>query len=120
MMELKDFVNQTLVQLVRGVEQAQKELADSKAKINPQVEEVFGGTQTGGANQGFGWAKGGDLVSMVQFDVLVTAQEGQGTKGGVGVVAGIFALGSQGASDKANSAATRIQFGVPIILPKIN
>jgi len=116
MMELQEFVARTLVQIVRGVEQAQTEAADSKAKINPRINSVFTGTQAGGTNQALGWAKGGGLITMVQFDVSVSAHEGQGTKGGIGVLTGIIALGSQGASDKANTAATRIQFSVPIKL----
>ena len=116
MMELQDFVAKTLVQIVRGVEQAQTDTADSKAKINPRIERVFSGTQSGGANEGLGWAKGGGLITMVQFDVSISAHEGQGTKGGIGVLTGIIALGSQGASDKANTAATRIQFSVPLKL----
>ncbi len=117
MMELQDFVAKTLVQIIKGVEQAQKEIGDSQAKVSPKLRNVFTETQAGGT-QGLGWtAEGDSLVSVVQFDVSVTAQEGQGTKGGIGVVTGIFALGSQGASDKASTAATRIQFGVPIKLP---
>jgi hypothetical protein len=117
MMELHDFVSKTLVQIIRGVEQAHTELKGSAAQINPPLQNVFTNTQSGGANQGLGWAKGGGLVSVVQFDVALTVHEGQGTKGGIGVVAGVFALGSQGASDKAQSAATRVQFSVPIKLP---
>ena len=115
-MELHDFVSKALVQIIRGVEQAQADLKDSSAQINPPLHNVFSNTQSGGANQGLGWAKGGGLVSVVEFDVALTIHEGQGTKGGIGVVAGIFALGSQGASDSAQHAVTRVQFSVPIKL----
>ena len=116
-MELHEFVSKTLVQIIRGVEQAQMEIVDSQAKVSPQLRTAFTNTQTGGTNQGLGWAQEGGLVSVVEFNVSVSAQEGQGTKGGIGVVTGIFALGSQASSDKASTAATRIQFGVPIKLP---
>lgn len=116
-MELQDFVSKTLVQIIRGVEQAQIDLEKSSAQVNPLLDRIFTNTQSGGTNQGLGWTKNGDLVSVVQFDVALTIHEEQGSKSGIGVVTGIFALGSQGASDKAQSAATRVQFSVPITLP---
>jgi len=59
----------------------------------------------------------GQLVQTVEFDVAVTATEGTDTKGGIGVVAGVFALGSQGQSSEEISAVSRIKFSVPITLP---
>jgi hypothetical protein len=54
---------------------------------------------------------------MVEFDVAVTASSATGTKGGVGVVAGILALGAQGQSNQENKALSRLKFSVPISLP---
>lgn len=75
-----------------------------------------------GSDSGYeahGWAKGeGDnLVFLVHFDVALTAEEGTKTKGGIGVVAGVFALGTQGAFNESSSAISRIQFKVPLLLP---
>lgn len=101
-MELQEFITRTLVEIIKGVEGAQKGLGDTPRIVNPELHKVFSGSTMGGTNLGLGWAANGSgLVTMVQFDVSITAQEGQGTKGGIGVVAGIFALGSQGASEKA-------------------
>jgi len=61
--------------------------------------------------------RGGQVVSFVEFDMAVTATEGKETKGGIGVVAGVFTLGSAGKSDAASGSESRIKFSVPLLLP---
>jgi len=117
-MELQDFVTQSILQITKGVEAAQECLADSTASANPPIGTVFTQSQTGGTNMALGWGDNGDLIHMLQFDVAVTATDGKKTKGGIGVVTGIVALGSQGQSEQANAHTSRIKFGVPIQYPK--
>jgi hypothetical protein len=117
-MELKDFISQSLVQIVEAVEDAQKKIATSGATVNPPMKRIFpGGSQT---HPAFGWpASGGpNPVMLIEFDVAVTAESGKHTKGGIGVVGGVFALGSQGASDATNSSISRIRLRVPLLLPQ--
>lgn len=40
----------------------------------------------------------------MEFDIAVTSIEGTETRGGIGVVAGVFALGSQGKSLENNQS----------------
>jgi hypothetical protein len=56
-------------------------------------------------------------AQIVEFDVALTAMEGTGTKGGIGVVAGMFALGSTGQSKEESSSVSRVKFSVPLSLP---
>jgi hypothetical protein len=116
-MELREFIAQSLIQISRGVEDAQKELATNGALLNPTMGSLFpsNGKDTYTA---FGWAENdqSSSVFLVDFDVAVTAVEGTHTKGGIGVVAGVFALGSQGQSENKNTAISRIQFKVPVKL----
>jgi hypothetical protein len=116
-MELSDFVARSLSDIVEGVEKAQSSASESGAAINPQVSRIFAKSQTGGTNLALGWTKTGGLIHLVEFDVAVTAAEGKKTKGGIGVIAGVFALGSQGESHESNSAISRIKFKVPISFP---
>ncbi len=53
----------------------------------------------------------------IEFTVGLTVTDGAKTKGGIGVVAGIFALGSQGESNTATGSMTHVKFTVPVILP---
>jgi hypothetical protein len=116
-MELSDFVAKSLSDIIEGVSKAQSSSAESGARINPSVARVFTKSQTGGSNLALGWTRTGELIHIVEFDVAVTAEEGKKTKGGIGVVTGIFALGSQGESSASNGAISRIKFKVPISFP---
>jgi hypothetical protein len=111
MLELKDFVRETLVQIAHGVSEAQKELSESAAEVNPQVSRRFDVK-----NSNYGDSQSGKPIFLIDFDVAVTATEGTQTKGGIGVVAGVLALGRHGQSDSANSSVSRIKFMVPMAL----
>ena len=116
-MELREFVARSLSDIVQGVRDAQAQIADSGAQLNPTLRNVFTGSTSGGAVLGWSHGQGGVPVLLADFDVAVTATEGTQTQGGIGVVAGIVALGSKGQSDQASSSASRIRFSVPLLLP---
>ena len=115
-MQLKDFVAQTLIQISEGVAEAQDKTSNGVGIVNPKIKRVFVNSQSGGTNLALGWTESGDLVNMVSFDVAVTATDGTGTKGGIGIVIGAVALGSQGQSENRNEAVSRVQFKVPFAL----
>jgi len=55
--------------------------------------------------------------SYIEFDVAVTVTEGAERKGGIGVAAGIFAIGGQGKTETQSGTVSRIKFSVPVMLP---
>ena len=112
-MNLREFVAQGLAEVVQGVSDAQSALGENGKYINPELSTQQGPLQ----QQGRHVSVQGQLVHYVEFDVAVTATEGTGTKGGIGVVAGVFALGSHGQSSQEQSAISRIKFTVPLTLP---
>lgn len=99
-MELKQFIADAL--------NAQPQAAALGARINP----VKGGV----AAQALGTAGGAAPVN-VEFTVGLSVTEGTGSKGGIGVIAGVFALGSRGESNAAKASTTHISFSVPLTLP---
>lgn len=111
-MELREFVAETLVQIVEGVQEAQTRTKDHGARVNPHLTT----SADLAVKQGILIASG-SAAQLVQFDVALTAKEGTGTKGGIGVVAGIFTLGSTGQSQAENSSVSRVKFSVPLVLP---
>ena len=119
-MDLQSFIRETLVQIARGIEEASEELKDSGALINP--ENVANANQQGTLVYGQIVSKSNNImrrnVQSVTFDVAIAASEGTGTKGGIGVVVGAIALGSQGQSNASNSSTSRVQFSVPVALPE--
>lgn len=116
-MELRDFVAQTLTEIAEGVVQAQESLTPCGAKVNPQVSRILPKGQSN--YEVFGWAEGegSNPILLVSFDVAVTATEGTKTKGGIGVVTGVLSLGSTGATDKSETAISRLSFKIPLLLP---
>lgn len=112
-MDLKEFVGQALADIVQGVLNAQTALGKNGKYINPELSTQQGPLE----KQGKLVSIQGQLVQTVEFDVAVTATNAKGTKGGIGVVVGVLALGSQGQSSTESSAVSRIKFSVPVTLP---
>jgi hypothetical protein len=107
-MDLRQFVNDTLVQIVQGVADASLEASKVGATVNPPRR---GGGEFAAIHET------GALIVNVEFTVALSVTEGTGTKGGIGVVAGVFALGSQGESRETNASTTHVRFTVPVALP---
>lgn len=110
-MQLKDFVSETLNQIVEGIIAAQRFGDERGALVNPKGLV--------GSNNKADWDRAsGESASRIEFDVAITAVEGKGTKGGIGVFVGAIGLGSQGQSETSQSTVSRIKFSVPLHLPK--
>lgn len=114
-MELQEFIKESLVQIVRGVEGAVEALEDTTAIISPSryhctEHHAFKYEQQ--ENRKYRRS-----VQLVDFDVAVSASEGKETKGGIGVVVASFTLGTTGKSDATSGTVSRIKFRVPIVLP---
>jgi hypothetical protein len=113
-MELKEFVKQTLCQIVEGVKEAQAAVTGHGGAVNPRFSR---GAPSEFSSHGFMQTHTGGFAQFVQFDVALTATEGTGTKGGVGVVTGMFNLGSAGESKAENTSLSHVKFSVPLSLP---
>jgi hypothetical protein len=111
--ELKDFVKNTLVQIVDGVTNAEKELVAKGATVNP-IGGHFDQKQVGGRT----WSFEDGITEVVDFEVALTNSEKEGTSAGIGVLLGSINLGAKGASEEVITSVTRIKFSVPILLPK--
>ncbi len=105
MMELREFVKGTLVEIVGGVVDAQNE--ETVKKNGASVVPVGRGPVE-------------DPIARYQevsFDVAVTAREGTATKGGLGIFVGPIGVGTQGQSEAGESSVSRVRFTVPVQLP---
>ncbi len=112
-MELSNFVAQTLEQIIDGVARAQEYAGKNGASVNPNSMNLRGelGRMLYDVNNG-------RVVQVVDFDVALTTSDGTKTRGGIGVVLGAIAVGTQGASESDQHSATRISFSVPVMLPE--
>lgn len=120
-MDLRNFIKETLVQIAQGVEDAREALKDSTAIVNPR--NVAGASSGGGDSKVYGYVVEEEskvyrqAIQSISFDVAVSVANGTETKGGIGLVVGPVALGSNGKTDATNSSQSRIQFRVPMALP---
>ncbi len=113
-MELKDFVTETLSQIIEGIKNAQIFADKSNAKINPK--ELYPlNFSTSGA---YADSKKERLAQFMEFDIAVTASKGSSGKAGVGVFTGVLGIGGQTQSETSNQTVNRIKFSVPIFLPQ--
>ena len=113
MMELREFVRETLVQIVRGVQEAQNSLEDTNAEISPT-----GLRFTRPEGTPVVYKEGRGIVQHVDFDVAVTTSEGTSGRGGLGVfITDTLGVGAQLKRETETSAVNRIKFLVPVLFP---
>ena len=117
-MELKSFVTQALIEIVEAVEDAQKKLEKSDARINPRDTVMMHASENRVA-----WLENGNrnrYGQIVEFDVSVTASERDETQGGVGIQVASITIGAgiSGKTEDQNSVISRLKFFVPVFLPE--
>lgn len=112
-MDLKDFVAETLVQIVEGVADAQKRIhaLGVGAAVNPHAVADNVAGKTGRA-------------SAIQFDVAVTVTDESASRTGAGASVGFLSVISAKMDAKAeasdsvrNEAVSRVQFSVNVAQP---
>lgn len=113
-MELQEFVQSALQQVLDGVKEAQAAVSGD-AEVNPTI---WSHGREGAAKHGILESSGGKWIHLVDFDVAVTAGESEGKKGGIGVVVGAVGLGSRREASSENATVSRIRFAVPVAYPR--
>ncbi|MFQ2510948.1 hypothetical protein ACK31D_03475 [Aeromonas caviae] len=103
-MQLDEFVKTTLMQVVKGVKEAQEAAAEFGAVVNPRPEE--------------GWGKRSE--TNVSFDVALTVSDtSAGEIGGKLTVASLLNFGGKTTETDLKQETSRIQFEVMMALPCI-
>jgi hypothetical protein len=111
-MELDEFITSALVKVLSGIREAQN-------------EENVGAFVVAGSDGGHEYPKNARVSSsarlkstIIDFDVAITVESSDKTGGGGGLkIAGIGA-DIKGESASKDTRVSRIQFGVPIMLPE--
>ncbi len=106
-MELKEFVSETLSNIIQGIEKAQKELEGKDCAINPEMY-----------HEDKDVAKDRRKIKNIEFEVLLKLEESQGSKATIGVFAGFIGGGAQGQSGEITQSLNKIKFSVPVVYPK--
>ena len=116
-MQLHEFITETLVQIAKGVNNANVQLKGTTALVNPQHIDY----NTNENIRTYGWLSEQEerlrAVHLVEFDVAVKETEGKQNKGGIGVSVGAIGIGTVRKQDTAQESENRIKFGIPMVLP---
>lgn len=113
-MDLKEFIQTTVTQIVEGVVAAQTAVARRGAAVNPAFD-----LNGKGSPPLVGFTAAGARVSNVTFDVAITAVDGIGAEGSAQVrVAGVVPPGVRTDANVYAEHVTRVQFSLPICLPE--
>ena len=114
-LQLKDFVAQSLIEIIEGVSEAQVRAKQHRAIINPAIETASGAAA---------YYKNYDSpeeelyrIQMFDFDMAITLSTSKEAKGIIVVVSGILTGGAQGSTTGETSELSRIKFSVPVVLP---
>ena len=107
-MDLEDFVAQSLTSLIRGVQKAQDELANSEAVINPE------GTAQRIALQEYTTPP---RFPEIEFEVGVVVSKAAGGKAGFKVSVPSFSLDAGADGSHSTAVTNRLRFSIPVMLP---
>ena len=113
-MELKEFVSETIIQIVTGIKQAQDDVCQEGATINPKNAAFFDGV-----------AITVDSVvrrvpiQNIEFEVSLTETEGNQAGGRIGVFFGSVGVGAHATKDTGSNAMNKVKFSIPIALPSV-
>ncbi len=113
-MEIKDFVRDTLVQIVSGINEANEMLA-------PLNSFVASSNMAGMSCMHTTKNKIPHFVSNVDFDIAVTTMQAKeskdGAKFGISVVGVEFGMGLGSEHKGENQTLSKIKFSLPLALP---
>jgi hypothetical protein len=113
-MELKDFVKNTLVEIVEGLQSANEALASTSAfvassNIKSPSQEWYGTCDS---------KKIYHYISFVDFDISVLVQDlSEKSKGGKINVAQLISVGGNGDQSSKTEKENRVKFKIPLALP---
>ena len=121
-MDLKDFVKESLVQISKGISEANEELEATGAMINPlnviintDKSQAYGRT----GKPAYDVNGTSRVVEKVDFDVAVVAEAGAQTKAGIKLSIASIGLGADGQSNTKDKSESRIKFTIPVIFPGV-
>ena len=118
-MELKEFIAETLSQILLGIESANEKVGESRANwIAAPIKFVGKGDKVHDTDVSV-WIADNKVAkaNLVRFDVAIHASERADGKAGIHV-AGFFGIGAgvEGSASIEDKAISRMQFEIPLVL----
>ena len=111
-MDLKDFIQTAVAQIVEGVVAAQSAAAGHRVVVNPAVDAPRRGAPVALGTEA-------SRVTNISFDVAVTGVEGSAAQGSAKLqVAGTWSARAGAETNASGEHCTRLQFSLPIAFPE--
>lgn len=113
-MELKEFITETISQIIDGVLEVQKKYKDQNVLINPDCYR--GSDNEYALPPKSGYYIPAPRVQHIDMDIALSVTENSGKKSGIGI-AKIINAGVSSESTAQNSTISKVRFNIPICLP---
>jgi hypothetical protein len=113
-MDVKDFVAETLKQVIDGIKEAQEYAKINGATIEPEQYEH---SRQMGEDRPPPTPLGKAKEKEMTFDIAVTAQESAGKEGKGGLKIPYVSVGGSLSSEQLNASVSRVRFSVDVRLP---
>lgn len=102
MIDLKEFVTETIKQVVEGAKEAGHYL---KENVDYEKDGYF--------------QIGNGTMQKIDFDISVTSSESSKTEGKAGISIKVLDFGIKDAGGESSSSINKIKFSVPIAIPEM-
>jgi len=113
MLDLKDFVRESIVQIVEGIKEAQEKTKGSGAVVNPELTSQTGDRIPRVLPPGRQY---NPPAQLLEFDVAVSTTDEKTAEGRIAVLSAV-GVGLKGLLKRGTESASRIKFGVFVVLP---
>lgn len=116
-MDLREFIKESLVQISRGITDANEELKDSEAIINPKGIRAHSTEAQSYGRIDERFTDRDSLVHLVNFDVALHAESGSETGGGLKLSIASIGANANTKSNDSEKSESRIKFEIPMKYP---
>ena len=106
-MELRDFIRNTIIEIIQGVRDAQETSIIYNATVNPSYKTGH-------------YLEIGDkiyAVKDIEFEISLTESQSEGNSKGIGVNFYSFKGGTKSGENASNTSGTKVKFSLPILFP---
>lgn len=118
-MELKEFIKESLSQIIDAVKETQEKYKDTNVVICPDnIQEVKSGLYILDENEYDNYSSR-SKVQNIDMDIAISVTEKEGNRSGLGI-AKIINAGISSENAQQNESISKIKFSIPIVLPATN
>ena len=113
-MELKDFIKETLSQIIDAVSETQEKYKDKHVLICPDDIQSEKGEYYIDNESHYEYYNRKTKVQNIEMDIAISVTEKEGNKSGIGI-AKIINVGTSSENAIQNESVSKIKFSIPLV-----